>query len=190
MTLMAWEDPSILRSHWRHWRSRHLEAWAKQRNFASCAIELLLVMIVVSCADIWIVYRRRLPSGILWIVAGCGRVMPTRRFSKLGPDRTLPIYMVDTLSDAMDDRVVAAVTTTQPEPDQLETLLKLLLSGPVVPSPPPEPVPSVLEQLLQSLLTEVHALRRHRRDILTLSPCYGICFPELRPWQHGHSRVP
>ena len=36
--------------------------------------------------------------------------------------------------------MVAAVTTTQPEPDQLETLLRRLLSGPVVPAPPPEPV--------------------------------------------------
>ena len=81
----------------------------------------------------------------------------TRRFSKPGPDRTLPIYMVDTLSEAMDDRVVAAVTTTQPEPDQLETLLRRLLSSPMVPPPPPEPVPSVLEQLSQRLLMEAQA---------------------------------
>ena len=79
--------------------------------------------------------------------------------SRPGPDRTLPIYMVDALSEAVDDRVVAAVATTQPKPDQLETLLRCLLSGPVVPSPPPEPVPSVLEQLLQSLLTEAQAPR-------------------------------
>ena len=72
----------------------------------------------------------------------------TRRFSKPGPDRTLPIYTVDALSDAVDDRVEAAATTTQPDPDQLEPLLRRLLSGPVVPSPPPEPVHSILEQLL------------------------------------------
>ena len=83
----------------------------------------------------------------------------TRRFSKPGPDRTLPIYTVDTLSEEMDDRVAAAVTITQPEPDQLETLLRRLLSGPVVPPPPPEPVPSVLEQLLQRLLTDAQAPR-------------------------------
>ena len=76
-----------------------------------------------------------------------------------GPDMTLPIYAVDALGEAVDDRMVAVVTTTQPEPDQLETLLRRLPSGPVVPSPPPEPVPSVLEQLLKRLLTEAQAPR-------------------------------
>ena len=41
----------------------------------------------------------------------------------------------------------------------METLLRRLLSDPVVPSPPPEPVSSLLEQLLQSLLTEAQAMR-------------------------------
>ena len=81
----------------------------------------------------------------------------TRRFSQPGPDRTLPIYTVDALREAVDDRVVAAVTTTQPEPDWLETLLRRLLSGLAVPSLPPEPAPLPLEQLLQSLLTEAQA---------------------------------
>ena len=78
--------------------------------------------------------------------------LDTRRFSKPGPDRTLPIYTVDTLCEDMDNQVVAEVTTTKPEPVQLETLLRRLVSGTVVPPPPPEPVPSVLEQLLQRLL--------------------------------------
>ena len=54
----------------------------------------------------------------------------TRRFSKPGPERTLPIYTVDTLSEKMDDHVVSAVTTTQPKRDQLETLLRHLLPVP------------------------------------------------------------
>ena len=83
----------------------------------------------------------------------------TRRFSKPGPNRTLPIYTVDTLSEKMDDQVVAAVTTTQPDPDQLATLLRRLFSGPVGPAPPPELVPSVLEQLLHRLLTEAQTLQ-------------------------------
>ena len=77
--------------------------------------------------------------------------------AKIYEDKRDLYCTVDALSEAMDDRVVASVTTTQPEPDQLETLLRRLLSGPVVPSPPPEPVPSVLEQVLQSLLTEAQA---------------------------------
>ena len=39
--------------------------------------------------DIWTVYRRRLPNGILWIVAGYGRVMRTRMFGgSVSRDRT------------------------------------------------------------------------------------------------------
>ena len=37
------------------------------------------------------------------------------------------------------------------EPDPLESLLRQLLPTPVVPLPPPKPVPSNLEQLLQRL---------------------------------------
>ena len=33
-----------------------MDTWAKQRDFASYVIDLLLVMVVVSYADIWIVY--------------------------------------------------------------------------------------------------------------------------------------
>ena len=39
----------------------------------------------------------------------------TQKFSNPGPERTLPIYTVAILSEDMDDQVVAAVTTTQPE---------------------------------------------------------------------------
>ena len=137
-----------------------METLAKQRDLASYAIDLSLVMIVCEL-------RQHLDSvspetPIQDIVDRC-RVWEshansdTPRISKPGRDRTLPIYTVDALSEAMDDRVVSSVTTTQPEPDQLETLLRRLLSSPVVPSPPPEPVPSVLEQVLQSLLTEAQA---------------------------------
>ena len=46
---------------------------------------------------------------------------------------------------------MAAVTTSQTVPDQLETLLRWLLPNPVVLLPPPRLVPSDLEQLLQRL---------------------------------------
>ena len=73
-----------------------------------------------------------------------------RRLSKPGSDRALPTYMVSDSGCRMEDRMVAAVTTSQSTLDQLETLLRRLFPGLVVPTPPPEP--STLEQLLQRLL--------------------------------------
>ena len=62
------------------------------------------------------------------------------RFGRSGPQRTLPIYTVDDAGGGSNDRVLAAVTTSPTVPDQLETLLRRLLSTPVVPLPPPRPV--------------------------------------------------
>ena len=75
-----------------------------------------------------------------------------RRFSKPGPERALPIYTVDDPGRETDDRMVADVTTSPMAPDQVETLLTL-----VVPTPPPKPVSSALEQLLQRLLVGAQA---------------------------------
>ena len=80
-----------------------------------------------------------------------------RRFSKPGPDRALPAYMVSDSGCRTEDRMVAAVS--QSTPDQLETLLRRLFPGPVVPAPPPKPEPSTLEQLLQCLLAGTQALK-------------------------------
>ena len=116
-------------------------------------------MIAVSYANIWTVCRRRLPSGILLIVAGCGchADSDARRLSKPGPDRALPIYMVNESGCGTDDWIVAAVTTSQTAPYQLETLIRWLLPSPVVPTPPPKPVTSSLEQLLQHWLVGAQA---------------------------------
>ena len=75
-----------------------------------------------------------------------------RRFSKPGPERARPIYTEDDTGVGRDNRVVAAVTTSLTAPAQSETLLRQLFPTPVVPTPPPKPVPSTLEQLLQRLL--------------------------------------
>ena len=53
--------------------------------------------------------------------------------------------------------MVAAVTSSQSTPDQLETLLQRLLAGAAVPAPPPKPEPPTVEQLLQSLLVGAQA---------------------------------
>ena len=50
----------------------------------------------------------------------------SRRLSKPEPDMELPIYAVNESGCGMDNRMVAAVTTSQTTPDQLETLLRHL----------------------------------------------------------------
>ena len=137
-----------------------LGTWVKQHSFASYRISLWLGMIVVSCVDIWTTCGPETP--IQDIVDRC-RVWEShadsdvRSFSKPGPDRALPTYMVSDSGCRTEYRMVAAVTTSQSAPDQLETLLRWLLPGPVVPPPPPKPVPSILEQLLQHLLAGAQA---------------------------------
>ena len=78
-----------------------------------------------------------------------------RRISKPGPDRAFPTYVVSYSERGTDDRRVAAVTTSQTTPDQLETLLRRLLAGPAVPALPPKPEPLTVEQLLQCLLAGI-----------------------------------
>ena len=84
-----------------------------------------------------------------------------RRMSKPGPDRTFPIYVVIDSERGTDDRMVAAVTTSQSTPDQL-ILLRRLLADPAVPAPPPKPEPPTVEQLLQRLLAGAQARRPPR----------------------------
>ena len=76
-----------------------------------------------------------------------------RRFSKPGPDRALTTYMWSDSGCRMEYRMVAAVTTSQSTPDQLKTLLRPLLPGPVVPSGGA----ATLEQLLPRLLAGAQA---------------------------------
>ena len=58
-----------------------------------------------------------------------------RRGSRLGPERALPIYVVDDTSGQSADQTVAAVTTLPTA--QLESLLRWLLPTPVAPPQPP-----------------------------------------------------
>ena len=46
-----------------------------------------------------------------------------RRISRPGPDRAFPTYVVSDSEKGTNNRKVAAVTTSQSTPDQLETLL-------------------------------------------------------------------
>ena len=80
-----------------------------------------------------------------------------QRISKPEPDRAIPTNVVNDPERGTDDRMVAAVTTSQSTPDQLETLLLRLLAGPAVLASPPKPEPPTVEQLLQRLLAGAQA---------------------------------
>ena len=67
--------------------------------------------------------------------------------------------------------MVAAATTSQSTPDQLETLLQRLFPGPVVLVPPPKP--STVEQLLQRI-------RRRDRILSTISDSVMVVTEELQ----------
>ena len=62
-----------------------------------------------------------------------------RRDRRPGPERALPIYMVDGTGGGRDDQPVVVVATSPTVPEQLESLLRRLLPTIVVPPPPPPP---------------------------------------------------
>ena len=81
-----------------------------------------------------------------------------RRASKLGPDPAFRTYTVGGPDRGMDDLRVAAVTTPQSTPDQVEGFFRrLLTSATSAPAPAPKPEPPGVEQLLRRLLVETQA---------------------------------
>ena len=78
-------------------------------------------------------------------------VRTQRRVGRPVPERALPINTVSDANGGGVGRVATAVHTSPTGPDQLESLLRRLLPTPVLPTPPPKPVPSNLELLLQRL---------------------------------------
>ena len=83
--------------------------------------------------------------------------LDVRQTSKPGPDPTYPTYAVSGSDGGMDDLRVAAVTTPQSAPDQLETLFWRLLASTAAPAPAPKPEPPTVGQLLQHLLPEAQS---------------------------------
>ena len=75
------EDPSIFAIALE--LSKPLGTWVTLHDSTLYVTGLLLAMTVVPCAGIWIVYHRRLPSGISLTVVECGRAMPTLRLGDL-----------------------------------------------------------------------------------------------------------
>ena len=78
-----------------------------------------------------------------------------RRVSKPSPDPIYPAYVVGYLDNISETTRVAAVTRLKSGPDQLEDLLRRLLTTVDTPAPIPE-VP-VVEKLLQRLVAETQS---------------------------------
>ena len=80
-----------------------------------------------------------------------------RRVSKPGPEPVFPTYVVSGPDRGVDDIRVAAVTTPQSTPDQVEDSFRRLLASAAAPAPTPKPEPPVVDQLLQRLVEETQA---------------------------------
>ena len=72
---------------------------------------------------------------------------------KPGLERALPVYTVDEPGCVLADQTVAAVTVPLARTDNLEALIRRLIPTTPVSTPPPKPIPTELESLLQRLLS-------------------------------------
>ena len=82
-----------------------------------------------------------------------------RRVSKPGLEPIYLAYVVGDSDNAVEEILVAAVTKPKSTPDQVEDLLRRLLTGMASPAPVPAPVPEVpmVEKLLQILVAETQS---------------------------------
>ena len=81
------------------------------------------------------------------------RATQTRAIVKLAPERALPVYNVDEPACVPADRVVVAVSAPPLGPGDIEALLRRLLPIAPVQTPPPRPIPTEMEILLERLLS-------------------------------------
>ena len=79
-----------------------------------------------------------------------------RRVSKPGPELVYPAYVVSESDDGVDEVRVATVNQPKSPPDQVEDLLRRLLTSMAPPVPVPALVPEVpmVEKSLQRLVEE------------------------------------
>ena len=80
-----------------------------------------------------------------------------RRVSRQGPDPGFLTYVVSDPDREVDDLRVAAVTTPQSTPDQVEFCFRRLLASAATLAPTPKPEPPAVDQLLQRLVAETQA---------------------------------
>ena len=88
-------------------------------------------------------------------------------------ERALPVYTGDKPACVPADRVVATVTAPLVGLGDLEALLRCLLPTAPVQTPPPRPVPTEMEILLERLLS--------RAPAPTLTPPPGLGLREWKP---------
>ena len=92
------------------------------------------------------------PENPIWCIVDRCRVWVShadsevRRVSKPGPDPAFPTYVVSDPDRGVDDLRVAAVTTPQSTPDQVEIFFCHLLTSAAATAPTPAPEPPVVER--------------------------------------------
>ena len=144
----------------------------------------------MTCADIWTVYRRR--PQIRDVVDRClvweSHADPAvRRIGKPNPDPTYPAYAVGDADSDNEVTRVAEVTGQRSGQNQLEDLLRRVISTAERLAPKPEV--SDIEQLLQQLLREPQS----RPPAVVSSPVPTALEQMLRSFldaQHQRKRPP
>ena len=115
------------------------------------------------------------------------------RVSKPGPDPVFPTYVVSAPDRGVDDLRVAAVTTPQSTPDQVEVFFRQLLASAAAPAPTPKPEPPAVDQLLQRLVAETQDWRPAPAAATGSAGwklCLGICFLGIWPQYDNLDRDP
>ena len=105
------------------------------------------------------------------------------RISKPSPDPIYPAYVVGDSDTISETKWVAAVTRPKSGPDQLEDLLRRLLTA--VDTPAPVPEAHTVEKLLQCLVAETQS-----RPLPVVSPLESVGLEKmLRSFLSGQQQV-
>ena len=104
----------------------------------------------MSYVDTWTVFLRRHRLETWWTIAGFGKATPkmVRRMTKPTPDMTYPTYAVGDADKDKEVVKVAAVTGLRSDTNQVQDLLRRIVSAIERPTPTPD-MSDIRKMLLQ-----------------------------------------